>query len=721
MDFRKRPGRRWRYGDRALPGGLPETNDASLLFTQILVSKLRAPADGGGRAVVLMAPRPLWSVRSGSVRSWLLQEDLLEAVIALPEGLSNSTGIRLYALVLSNIKTMARKRKVQFIDLRGFYEDASGRGPRRRVSAAGLQELSRSIGRLSQSATSRTVEAQELYFRQVRVNHRGRSAEENESSGSAPPLRVFIPAGIDLVEWSKARYRTAIPEVREDPGPDIPLLGMDRVMEGRQHNQLSRTIQSLTWPTTRLTELISLATYVRSAKAPERTVAISAVAGAPAVMMPVEPHLTAVAGDPGTVAPSYRILIIQLDESLADTNYVAGFLNSSLGRQARSTAASLSGGEGSVLRSVSASDAWRLADETLIALPPLDIQKEIARAEAALDSAAQRLADDRLRLWREPAARSAILRQARRLAPSGDLTEWLNTLPFPMAATLWAYASMGGNVHARHKQMFLYWEAAIEFHAAALLSGLVQDATRLSQESAHLAKQLAAVGLSPARSTLGVWQNIIARLSKVFRDHLTGSDTDEQARVRTAFAEPPQDILDLLLSTEIVKLFSRVISLRNTWSGHSGATSEETLADQLEVLTGHLQTFRNVTNDAWLGFPLVRAGASQFSMGVFRHDIELAMGANTPFRQDRIPTTSAMEMNSLYFVSREAGRALPLVPLIQLRPAKFGRPSSCYCYNRVEADGVRLVSYHDTATPEITQRLDLVSEFVQLLAPPEIS
>lgn len=96
----------------------------------------------------------------------------------------------------------------------------------------------------------------------------------------------------------------------------------------------------------------------------------------------------------------------------------------------------------------------------------------------------------------------------------------------------------------------------------------------------------------------------------------------------------------------------------------------------------------------------MRAGAARVRNRVFHHDVDLAMGPNAPFRQEQIPISMAMEEDGLYLLSREAGSAIPLAPLIVMHPAAFGSNSGCYYFNRLQPGGVRFVAYHEAAEPE---------------------
>ncbi len=107
------------YAGRFGPG-LPRVSDGSMLFLLHLISKMRSAADGGGRAAIVLNGSPLFTGGAGSgesnIRKWVLERDLLEAIIALPTDMFYNTGIATYVWVLSTKKSAERKGKVQLID-----------------------------------------------------------------------------------------------------------------------------------------------------------------------------------------------------------------------------------------------------------------------------------------------------------------------------------------------------------------------------------------------------------------------------------------------------------------------------------------------------------------------------------------------------------------------------------------------------------------------------
>ena len=100
--------------------GLPRVSDGSLLFLLHLISKLRDAKDGGGRIGIILNGSPLFTGGAGSgeseIRRYILEADLLEAIVALPTDMFYNTGIATYVWVLSNKKSQQRQGKVQLIN-----------------------------------------------------------------------------------------------------------------------------------------------------------------------------------------------------------------------------------------------------------------------------------------------------------------------------------------------------------------------------------------------------------------------------------------------------------------------------------------------------------------------------------------------------------------------------------------------------------------------------
>ena len=107
--------------------GLPAASDGQMLFLMTAISKMKEPRDGGSRIAIIHNGSPLFTGDAGSgpsdIRKYILESDLLEAIIALPNDIFYNTGIATYIWILSNKKAGTRREgKVQLINANGLYE-----------------------------------------------------------------------------------------------------------------------------------------------------------------------------------------------------------------------------------------------------------------------------------------------------------------------------------------------------------------------------------------------------------------------------------------------------------------------------------------------------------------------------------------------------------------------------------------------------------------------
>lgn len=105
--------------------GLPRINDGSFLFLQHMISKMKDPLDGGTRLAIVFNGSPLFTGSAGSgesnIRRWIIENDWLEAIVALPDQLFYNTGISTYLWIVTNRKEEHRRGKIQLIDATSFF------------------------------------------------------------------------------------------------------------------------------------------------------------------------------------------------------------------------------------------------------------------------------------------------------------------------------------------------------------------------------------------------------------------------------------------------------------------------------------------------------------------------------------------------------------------------------------------------------------------------
>ena len=132
--------------------GLPRINDGSFLFLQHMISKMKRVDEGGARLAIVFNGSPLFTGGAGSgeseIRRWIIESDMLEAVVALPDQLFYNTGISTYIWVVTNRKSPARRGKVQLVDTRDhFTKMGKSLGQKRKeLSLAQIDEIARLYG-----------------------------------------------------------------------------------------------------------------------------------------------------------------------------------------------------------------------------------------------------------------------------------------------------------------------------------------------------------------------------------------------------------------------------------------------------------------------------------------------------------------------------------------------------------------------------------------------
>jgi type I restriction enzyme M protein len=132
--------------------GLPRVSDGSMLFLMHLLSKMRPAKDGGSRFGIVLNGSPLFTGGAGSgeseIRRYVLENDLVEAIVGLPTDMFYNTGIATYVWILSNRKPEDRKGYVQLIDASSFWQKMrkSLGSKRKEMSEAHIATVTRLFG-----------------------------------------------------------------------------------------------------------------------------------------------------------------------------------------------------------------------------------------------------------------------------------------------------------------------------------------------------------------------------------------------------------------------------------------------------------------------------------------------------------------------------------------------------------------------------------------------
>jgi type I restriction enzyme M protein len=171
--------------------GLPRISDGSTLFLLHMLSKMKPVKEGGSRLAIVFNGSPLFSGDAGSgeseIRRWVIENDWLEAIVALPDQLFYNTGISTYVWVVTNRKPKARKGKVQLInavDLSQKMRKSLG-NKRNELSQENIDEVVRLYGEFKESERSKIFENDDFGYRRIVVER---------------PLRLNFQASAERIE-----------------------------------------------------------------------------------------------------------------------------------------------------------------------------------------------------------------------------------------------------------------------------------------------------------------------------------------------------------------------------------------------------------------------------------------------------------------------------------------------------------------------------------------
>ncbi|HEY3783146.1 MAG TPA: class I SAM-dependent DNA methyltransferase [Fimbriimonadaceae bacterium] len=239
----KRQSERLGFGGR-FGAGVPRVSDGALLFLQHMWSKRQDTNELGSRLAIVFNGSPLFSggAESGesNIRRWIIQNDWLEAIVALPEQMFYNTGIATYIWILSNRKTPERKGKIQLIDARERWVSMrKSLGQKRRKLGEGkkineltgevesndprddIADIVKEYGDLAEGSTSKILDNDDFGYTRVTVERPLRLRYQMTLEGKARMLAVALHLSEDveaidealgrepLIDWSEVSRRAA--------------------------------------------------------------------------------------------------------------------------------------------------------------------------------------------------------------------------------------------------------------------------------------------------------------------------------------------------------------------------------------------------------------------------------------------------------------------------------------------------------------------------------
>lgn len=426
-------------------------------------------------------------------------------------------------------------------------------------------------------------------------------------------------------------------------------------------------------------------------------------------------------------AQNYAQVVI--DPSRSNASFVARFLNSEFGKELR--------------EQTKTGFIPKLNKQTLrelrVFVPDLQTQRQMLEVETRITTEQNtvmalqnEIAELRRELWANPKSapqvREKIDGLARRDASgikqhaSESLHQWFETLPFPQASILRAWqATTSQDFKTKYEHLLHFFEGTAEFVSVILLSAFNSNDAVFAPHRQKLTETMQKQHMSFTRGSFGLWKLVVEYLGKQTRDLLNENGKkpedakNDRALCADMFADSSLSLPDALSRKELAAIFSATNKMRNDWSGHGGVVGQQEAESRNQQLLAEVQKLREAIADTWAETQMIRALHCRPRRGVFENEVAVLMGCNSDFIKETRSMATWLDVERLYLSKKDSGKALKLLPLIQVGPSPQSAKNACYFFSRLGPDGARFVSYHFTDEPELTGQFTEATEAINLL------
>lgn len=223
-------------------------------------------------------------------------------------------------------------------------------------------------------------------------------------------------------------------------------------------------------------------------------------------------------------------------------------------------------------------------------------------------------------------------------------------------------------------------------------------------------------------ASFGTWKVVIEYLGKQTRELLKDNPQkpdDSKANQEICaelFSDPSLVLPSVVSRVELAQIISTTNTMRNNApTSHGGTPTQEEAWSLNEALLNELQKLRDVMADTWIGTQMIHALHSRMRRDQFENEVSILMGSNNEFLKENRTMKVCMDVERLYLSRKNSGRALKLLPLIQVGPSPQSVKNTCYFFNKVVPEGVRFVCYHHGDQSELKGQFDDAAESIRFL------
>lgn len=391
---------------------------------------------------------------------------------------------------------------------------------------------------------------------------------------------------------------------------------------------------------------------------------------------------------------------IQLDETKANSIYVANYFNTPVGKKLRESLEA-----GAVIPQISKSQLLKC----VFFLPDLATQGDLIEVDNKIQQFSFRLDELKRNLWKQPKRYKSIAKELKTINQEEKLENWIDKMPFPISSILWLYYATT-NDKDKIEHLFNFFEAFSEFMCLLVLSCLSSNEHFYKQENYRWTTKADNFKNWYLRADFGSWNVLFADLSKSIRVFME----DKEKRKTCSELFPSSEFLTLISSSKVFNILEDVRKLRNDWKGHTGITPRD-LTSRVTTLEQKLNNIREQISDSFDDLKIISSAKdAQLEEGIWSYTARNLVGAKSPFREVKVNTRLGLEKKKLYLKMSEFSEPIELLPFIKYEE----QTEAIYFYSKVESKNVKWISYHFDKQTELKQPIeDELSKAFDFLKP----
>lgn len=389
------------------------------------------------------------------------------------------------------------------------------------------------------------------------------------------------------------------------------------------------------------------------------------------------------------IKPQNYIQIIFRKDANVNLGFLAHYMSSEIGKKLRQL---WSGGL--YIPKISKTSI----ENSFITLPQTNIQTQILQASQDLDDIRTTVDQAAENLWDNNRSLNEINEYISRYKHKGDIENWLETIPFPLASIIWKYKA---NLNARDKveSLLCLFESTAELLATIYLSAAIHNDTWL--------KAIVDKDTKFDKAHFGLWTVIGERAAKQIRRLRSKGDEQSLEELYAMYKTKSDGFYNMLSSKQLFVTLNQARIIRNDIA-HGGITNEQTYEYHLSELSRLLNQAKKIVGSSFIKSQLIRPNSSRYRDGVYSYKAHLLNGSRSPFREVNIKTSTPLDEEKLYLNHSDTTTPFELLPLFILRPSPKSEINTIYFYNKTVGNKLQYISYH------------LSSENKQLIDDPQI-